>query len=57
MTEFTCAMCGNLFTSDIPGEVARKEYVDTFGPVETAADTLVVVCDDCYKSIFPEVIN
>ncbi len=48
MSEYTCARCGGVFTSDWTEEEAQKECEMVFTP-EGRAGPKDSVCDDCYQ--------
>ncbi len=52
--EYKCAMCGGVFEKGLTDEEAMKECVENFGEEMASAEDNDVVCDSCYKNIYPQ---
>jgi len=51
---FVCAMCGGEFEKEWSDDDAEAELKENFGS-NTQKEDCVIVCDECYKKVFPPI--
>ncbi len=49
---YKCAACGEVFEKGVSDEEALQEKEELWG--EIPLEQMVLVCDDCWKKMFPD---
>lgn len=53
--EYQCAQCDGIFELGWTEEEAKEEMLKNFGTTDTSG--MAMICDDCYKKMFPSKWN